>query len=102
MPYSFSDLLADYFYEVCGCLRKRAKHRCKKRGEDFEQYEARIKDKQRAIGKPIFEAQIKAQLQKPSLLSLIPKDAAWTGGYIPVPFGYQSRRKRAKYRNRSK
>lgn len=96
-------MFGDYLYNVTGILRKRSRHRCEKRGEDFEKYVEKIEAIERKIGKARFDEQMKAELKKPNWFSMIEKDSNWKGAYLQIPMILESaKRKRSNYRKNRK
>ncbi len=99
MPSLFKETLEDYFDGVTGLLRKRARYRCEKRGEDYEKYLHQVREAQRKINErqTIHEYMKQTYSKEPSWFSKIDMDEAWGGAYLIVPFT-ASKRKRSRHR----
>ena len=98
------EALEEFTYGIVGLLRKRAKHRCSKRGEKWDKYVEAVKKVQREIGEKDFREMMKvvANAENPFLkmIGAGGNDYSFSGGYFPIPeLGSYFLRKRSKYRS---
>lgn len=97
---NFSKVLQDIYYDVRGIIRKRARHRCIKRGQDWDAYEKPIRDAQRIIGEKVAQEIINNLVfTKNPFLALI---KTYTPTYVYFPFPIKcnpAKRKRSQHRH---
>lgn len=96
----YTSILRDLYDGVVGILRKKARHRCTKRGQDWDEYEKPIKDAQRVFGRQRTKELMSNLIYgRNPLLEMLPK-SDFSGQYFPIPVLYNTyRRKRSRFRN---